>query len=207
MILKKVKWILGILLVFFLVLATNLIDRNNFNTVQESLEIIYDTQLLNKNILLDLSTLVHEKAMANALHDTTFYQNRNREVNEQIDKLFHEFEETELVYKERLTLDLAKEKIDQINVIEEGLFSGDIAEVGPKQEEIARELEKVSGDLVRLSLIQLEEGRRQMKRGENALSSIDMFTKLEVFFLIFIAVLVQILILFNPKTKEEKEQS
>ena len=206
MIFRKIRWVLGVLMVFFLVLATNLIDRRNFQTIQNSIDIIYEKQLISKNILLEISTLVHEKAMANALEDTTFYNGRNQEVDEEIDILFEEFEETDLAYKEQRTVRLCKEKLEQTAVLEQERMKDPAAFAnGERGKELAWELERISEDLSNLSVIQLEEGRRQMKIGENAMSSIDMFTKLEIIFLIVMAVLVQVLILYSPKNKGEKE--
>jgi hypothetical protein len=38
---NKMKWALGILLVFIIVLITNLIDRDNFNRIRYSIVTIY----------------------------------------------------------------------------------------------------------------------------------------------------------------------
>ncbi len=59
--LNKVRWILGIVLVFLLILTTNLVDRQNFTIVRESIETIYADRLVAQNILYDLSNLTWEK--------------------------------------------------------------------------------------------------------------------------------------------------
>lgn len=60
----KIKWVLGIVLVFLLVLTTNLVDRQNFLVVKESMEAIYADRLVAQDIIFDLSKLIWEKEAA-----------------------------------------------------------------------------------------------------------------------------------------------
>jgi hypothetical protein len=43
---NRLKWILGILMVFVVILATNLLDRNNFLRVRDSVVAIYEDRLV-----------------------------------------------------------------------------------------------------------------------------------------------------------------
>lgn len=205
MLFNKLKWVVGVMMVFFLVLATNLIDQRNFQVLQDSIKAIYEKQLVSKNIILNLSSLVHEKQLANALSDSGFYAVRNQEVTRTIDQLLEEFEAGELAYLERRILTQCKERLQKINSWEaarvkdpESYFAEN------RNQDLAQELEKVREDLMRLSSIQLEEGRVQMMSGQNAISSINMFSRWENIFLIVMAILVQILILYSPKRSKSK---
>ena len=60
-ILNKAKWIIGILLVVGLIIATNLIDKKNFEQIRNSVVTIYEDRLLAKEIIFEISALVHEK--------------------------------------------------------------------------------------------------------------------------------------------------
>ena len=57
--LNKIRWFLAVSLVFVVVLATNLIDKNNFEKVEQSVDNIYNERLLAKEILLELATKFH----------------------------------------------------------------------------------------------------------------------------------------------------
>jgi len=50
---NKIKWTLGILMVFVLIVTTNLIDRNNFVRVKDSVVSIYEDRLVAKNLILE----------------------------------------------------------------------------------------------------------------------------------------------------------
>jgi len=51
---NKVKWVLGILIVFILILATNLIDRNNFIRVKDSVVTIYEDRLIASDLVFEM---------------------------------------------------------------------------------------------------------------------------------------------------------
>jgi len=72
----KVKWVLGILMIFILIIATNLIDRNNFVRIKDSLETIYEDRLVAKDLIFKISKSVQEKELALAKLDSTFYLGR-----------------------------------------------------------------------------------------------------------------------------------
>lgn len=63
-------------------------------------------------------------------------------------------------------------------------------------------LDETTEILDALSQIQLTEGNRQMNITKRAVEDIELFTELEIYFLIFLAILIQIVILYNPKTKK-----
>ena len=87
----KIKWFVGVLGVFLLVLATNLIDKNNFIRVEESVDNIYNKRLLAKELLLDISLKFHKKELAYALNDTMYLHSQNAAVNNEISKSLEVF--------------------------------------------------------------------------------------------------------------------
>ena len=46
----------------------------------------------------------------------------------------------------------------------------------------------------------MEEGKRQVMISEKAMSSIELFTQMEIYVLLGLAILVQILIMYKPRT-------
>src|SRR5690606_29299306 len=71
---NKIKWILGILMVFVLIITTNLIDRNNFIRVRDSVVTIYEDRLIANDLIFEISKLVQEKEMAVAMSDSVFFE-------------------------------------------------------------------------------------------------------------------------------------
>ena len=69
---NKLKWILGILIVFVLIIATNLIDKNNFTRVRDSVVTIYEDRIIASDLIFELQQSIHEKEVAIVLKDSLF---------------------------------------------------------------------------------------------------------------------------------------
>jgi hypothetical protein len=41
---------------------------------------------------------------------------------------------------------------------------------------------------------------------QKAIDMIDLFTHLEIYFLIFLAIAIQVIVMYNPKKRKEKEE-
>jgi len=198
-ILNKLKWIFGILLVFLLVLATNLIDRDNFLRIKDSTLSIYENRLIAKNIIYDLSNQIHRKEIALIAVDTNFYQNENEAANNILSELLVQFSSTELTTKERDIFSHLKEDIEQLQSNEAELSFGNGAFL-QKQKSLTQSIKTNLNDL---ATIQLEEGKRQVMISDRAISSIELFTQIEIYFLIALAVLIQFLIMYKPKSSDK----
>jgi len=198
-ILNKLKWIFGILLVFLLVLATNLIDRDNFLRIKDSTLSIYENRLIAKNIIYDLSNQVHHKEIALIAGDTNFYKNENEASNQIIDELLVQFSSTELTSKEQDLFDHLEENIEQLQG-NEAKRSFSNSAFSEKQRSLIAD---IKSKLNSLATIQLEEGKRQVMISDRAVSSIELFTQIEIYFLIALAILIQFLIMYKPKSSDK----
>lgn len=70
--------------------------------------------------------------------------------------------------------------------------------------ELLQSIEKINQHLEALSKIQLQEGRKQVFISDRAIASVNLFTQIEIIFLVIMAVLVQVIILYKPKEVREK---
>jgi hypothetical protein len=195
-ILNKAKWIIGILLVFGLIIATNVIDKKNFKQIRDSVVTIYEDRLLAKEIIFDISTLVHDKEMAIALADSGFYKNRNAQVNEELQRDIEKFEQTELTRAEKYEFDELKKNLSLLREAETSLLESDFE----SKESAQTKISEIKENLSELSGIQISEGKKHLFLSKRAAESIELYTQLEIYFLIFLAIVVQIIILYNPKT-------
>lgn len=57
---NKLKWILGITLIFVLIIATNLIDRNNFVRISNVVTTIYEDRLIASDLIFEMLSSVHQ---------------------------------------------------------------------------------------------------------------------------------------------------
>lgn len=195
-VLNKAKWIIGILLVFGLIIATNLIDKKNFKQIRNSVVTIYEDRLLAKEIIFDVSTLVHDKEMAIALADTAFYNNRNTQVNQALQEDMVKFEQTELTRAEKYEFEELKKNLSLLREAETRLLESDFE----SKESAQTKISEIKENLSELSGIQISEGKKHLFLSKRAAESIELYTQLEIYFLIFLAIVVQIIILYNPKT-------
>ena len=190
----KLKWILGILIVFVLIATTNLIDRSNFVQVRDSVESIYRDRLIAKDLILDMYKAVQEKEIALITSDTRFFEGRNNILNEELKQLLNSFEQTRLTENEEQVFSRLKEKFQELTSLEAKAVSDDFSQV----KESLQLVRKLEGDLYALSDIQISEGSRQLSITKRATDSIEFFTQLEIGILILLAIMIQIIILYRP---------
>jgi len=196
-ILSKLKWFIGIFMVFFLIVATNLIDKKSFTRIKESVVSIYEDRLVAKKIIYDISNKIHQKELAIALNDSMFYQNENSSINEGIDELLLQFGETNLTKQEKFVLDQFKMNFIELKKLEKS-FSISNLELSNN---INLKIEKITDNLNALSVIQMEEGKKHMFISKKELNTVEIFTQMEIILLFILALIVQVIIMYKPKSK------
>lgn len=182
-----------------LIIATNLIDKRNYDQLSGALETIYSDRLIAKNLIFDMSNLVHEKSIAIALNDSTFYLKRNIEINDRMNNLLDDYAHTSLTTNESAEFEPLKRDISKLIQIE-----NKVNEATTNRESIVALHAKIRAGLEKLSTIQIEEGKKQVLVGRTATRSINLFTQIEIYMFIFLAVIFQILLLSGLKWKKSK---
>lgn len=190
----KIKWIAALGLIFMIVYMTNQVDKKSFETIKSSIENIYQDRLLVKGYIYDISSLLEQKKIAVYTHDTTFFELQNQQVNQAIDELLAKFYKTKLVNDENRLLDNFEEDFNKLKS-QEASFS----HATDEKNQILAQLKLLSDDLFDLSRIQLKEGKKQMQIAQKSIDVSDLFSQIEIIILVLIAVIVQIVILYNPK--------
>jgi hypothetical protein len=198
---KKAKWILGILLVFGVVISTNLIDRSNFIQVRESVVTIYEDRLVANDLIFEMSLLLQEKLAATAVSDNDFFVNKNQQVNEKIIGFIARYDQTKLTTDEAKLFENLKVNLEKLKTTEVAYSKSNFSNKIPLVNQIA----VVKENLYQLSKIQLHEGGVQMSISKKAVDSIELFTQLEIYLLIALAILIQIIVIYNPKEKSSKK--
>lgn len=193
----KIKWTLGILMVFALIVITNLIDKNNFTRVKDSVVSIYEDRLVVNDLIFEMSKLVQEKEMAIVLSDVNFYSTKNNAINKKMQGFIDRYETTKLTVLERRVFDTFKENIENLSKFEKTLIENNFKE----KENPINLIFEIKENLYDLTKIQLNEGRRQMSISQKAIDKVELFTQIEIYILIFLAVVVQIIVMYNPKKR------
>ena len=192
---NKIKWVLGILMVFILIITTNLIDRTNFTQIRDSAVTIYEDRLLAKNYIFEISKLIHKKELALAKEDAAFFKQGNKLINSSIKDYIDKFENTKLTTKENKVFENFKNDFQNLEESESKFLSNN--DNGSKK--IESLITKLKTNLDDLSHIQINEGKRQISISEKAISTVELFTRLEIYILIFLAIVIQIVVMYTPK--------
>lgn len=195
---NKIKWILGITMIFVLVITTNLIDRNNFIRVKESVVNIYEDRLVANHLIYNISESIYDKKVSLLDNDTVFYLKNLKANNEKIQKDIESFEQTKLTIKEAEIFDELKNNLKKLKILEEKYVLQNFTE----DQKLLKLLNEINDNLDDLSKIQLDEGSRQMDISKQAIQTVELFTQLEIYFLIGLAILIQIIILYKPKNQK-----
>lgn len=193
----KIKWVLGILLVFVLIVTTNLIDRNNFVRVRNAVVTIYEDRLIANDLIFEMLKAVQEKEVAVAITDTVFFEQRNSALNADIQGLLARFEQTKLTTEERKIFNDLKNNTEVLRNSEKAFVEAGFV----NKSDLVSHIVNVKQNLYDLSKIQLDEGGRQMAISQQAIDTVELFTQIEIYLLVFLAVLIQIVVMYKPKKK------
>ncbi len=194
---SKIRWGASILLVFFIVLITNIIDRENFNRLSYSVTTIYEDRIVASDLIFEMSRIIHQKELAIVSNDTSSLRNlsaSNRELNSLTDR----YNQTKLTENEKLVFSKLQGELKTLEQKE--LKKGSLP-----VKELLNSIDKINQHLYDLSKIQLQEGRRQVFISDKAKNTINLFTQGEIIFLILMAILIQIIIFYKPKEFKEKQ--
>ncbi|WP_435181059.1 MCP four helix bundle domain-containing protein [Cellulophaga omnivescoria] len=194
----KFKWILGILLIFVLIIMTNLIDKNNFVRVRDSVVTIYEDRLIANDLIFEKLKLVQEKEVAVKTLDSTFYENCNLKVNDNLQSLISKFEKTKLTLKEATVFNDFKSNVKVLQNAETKFINSSYNSTS----KVSSAINSLKNNINDLSKIQLNEGSRQMSISKRAVDSVELFTQIEIYMLVFLAIIIQVVVMYNPKEKK-----
>lgn len=195
---NKLKWILGILMVFVIIVSTNLIDRNNFIRVRDSVITIYEDRLVATDLIFEMSEAVHTKELAIALADSIYYTNQNKEANQEVGELISRYESTRLTENESKIFNELKTNLEALKTLEITYINSRF-----KQKDLLNQrISELKQNLSELSKIQISEGKRQMSISKKAIDIVELFTHIEIYLLVFLAIIIQIIVMYKPKKKQ-----
>lgn len=191
---KKVKWIAGILLVFLIILSTNLVDRANFSKIKDTVTTIYEDRIVASDLLLDMVILFHQKERIYDSSDLNLMQQQNVAINRQVDALVKKFEQTKLTETEQTIFNSLKAKIQILREYEK-------SENTSKTHKYDETLDVMIQELQKLSHIQVKEGKEQMLISQEAMNTMNVFTKVEIALLVLMVISLLLIVFLKSKVK------
>lgn len=190
---NKIKWTLTLLLIFFLILATNSIDKKNFGKIKSSVVTIFEDRIVANDLIFEYLLLIHEKELALVSSNKSFFTDRNVHVNERLRQLNEQYKVTKLTPKEAIVFGDLRNDLEQLLSMEEKM------DHQPRKENYHSLIKDIKVNLNKLSKIQLEEGRKQMALSKNTFKEVESFTRLENYCLIALAILLPLIIFASPR--------
>jgi DNA transposition AAA+ family ATPase len=158
---------------------------------------MYEDRIVASDLLFEMSKIIQEKQIAVLTLDTPFLENKNNKHNQTLNQLIDKYRLTKLTEKEKFVFNQLQEELNSLKQKEKP--NTDITDA-----EVLKSYEKINKNLHELSKIQVDEGRRQVFISNKAKDMINLFTQVEIIFLIIMALLIQIIILYKPKKENSK---
>lgn len=201
MISNKIKWSVGLLLVIVLIVSTNFIDQNNFQRIQDSVTSIYEDRLIAKDLLFDIQLEIHDKELLLAENKDSILLSNRSSSQKKIEGFIEDFSKTALTRNEERIFERLKEESSLLFSLETTYFH--TANDQTSYARLKGQTKKINNTIAQLSDIQIAEGQRQMHVGRKAMESIDLLTQLEIWIMIILGILIQVVILYSPKNESE----
>lgn len=197
----KIRTAAALIVVFLLVLATNLIDRSHFEIVQKSMTTVYEDRLVAKEYIYKISRQLQIKRNAINSDSHEDFHSLRIQVNDSIDQLINKFSETRLTETEALRLDNLKSSIRQLSDYEKSNFNGEpINKELELIDQMDRYYSEVLVELDVLAEIQIAEGKRETMNSGRAIDSSNFISRLEIGALILLGLMIQFVIFLKPRT-------
>lgn len=196
---QKIKSIAALLLVFLLIIVTNLINSNHFKTVQNSINTVYADRLVAMDYIYKISRELERKKMVGLSRDQAQSNKVNAQSNTSIQGLIDKYAGTKLTEKEAELFKVLQKEIEDLNSLERKPIEDGISDQkrALSTEGMDLQFSKISESLDALSEIQLAEGRRENSISNRAISTSSLMSRLEIIALIVIGLLVQMLIFYR----------
>lgn len=196
---QKIRAAAALLLVFLLVLATNMMDNNHFAIVQRSLTTVYEDRLVAKDYIYKITYQLQLKKSANQYKDRELTTKINLKANDSIQILVDKFATTKLTKIEARHFESLQRNFNQLfqheQKIKEGRF---LNKELPSINVMENYFSAITEDLDVLSEIQMEEAKNEINYSNRAIDTSNLISRLEIGALIFIGLLIQLLIFMRP---------
>ncbi|MEQ8580873.1 MAG: MCP four helix bundle domain-containing protein [Marinoscillum sp.] len=199
---QRIRMGLAMLVVFLLILATNLVDRRYFNVVQKSITTVYEDRLLAKDYIYKISRQLQKKRDFLAIEDKAQVKKKIIHANDSIQILTTKFAATRLTDHEAILFESLKKNLDELYDHERRWsLDASFREEGLTAETIDNTFQAIYDDLDALAKIQIEEGKNEIIISTETINTSNLISRLEIVMLVIIGVLIQLLIFLKPLSR------
>jgi hypothetical protein len=203
----KVAIILTVLIV--MIFGKNILERRNFNELGNSFVSFYEDRLVVESYIFSISEkLFRIKLLVNHCQFESDYSHVIDEIStyeSEILDLVKEFEETELTITEAGFLSDFKKIIEEnLRIADYALlYSNESGINAAKVKEYNSSIERALVDLEKLSLIQIEEGKKLATNSDKVVNRSKIWSQFEVAALVILIVIIYLLIYTSRSIKSD----
>lgn len=190
---QKFNLALALLAVFFLILATNLVDRRHFETAQEALTSVYEDRVVAQHYIFEISTIVYQKEQQFIENNTNKWSVEN---DARIEELIEQFAGTKLTTSERRQFESLKEHLTTLERIELKYRENSI---NNNTHVIPEIFKHIKNDLNDLAETQILESKSKMFLAQKSLNTTNLLSNLELGLLIIVGIAIQFVIFYRIK--------
>ena len=190
---QKFNLALALLAVFFLILATNLVDRRHFETAQEALTSVYEDRVVAQHYIFEISTIVYQKEQQFIENNTNKWSVEN---DARIEELMEKFAGTKLTTSERRQFESLKEHLTTLERIELKYRENSI---NNNTHVIPEIFKHIKNDLNDLAETQILESKSKMFLAQKSLNTTNLLSNLELGLLIIVGIAIQFVIFYRIK--------
>jgi len=190
---QKFNLALALLAVFFLILATNLVDRRHFETAQEALTSVYEDRVVAQHYIFEISTIVYQKEQQFIENNTNKWSVEN---DARIEELMEKFAGTKLTTSERRQFESLKEHLTTLERIETKYRENSTHN---NTQVIPEIFKHIKSDLNDLAETQILESKSKMFLAQKSLNTTNLLSNLELGLLIIVGIAIQFVIFYRIK--------
>ena len=192
---RRINTILALAVVFLLVLATNRIDQYHFKTAQKNMNEVFDDRVLVQDYIFAISRELQNRQLE-LYGATPEVKNPSSEKNENVSQILSRFEETKLTPAEDNLLKNFRKDFNALEALDEQSKAATDLQLHKRKSD---QLDALQQNLLELSEIQVRESRRLTRESQKSLDVSNLLANLEIFFLIVIGIILQVLIFYKSK--------
>lgn len=206
---NKVKATIVLTFMLLVIFGKNLLDRKNFNELEQSFSSVYEDRLLVESYIFTISeNLFRIKLLVNHCWEETDYSHVIEDIKDYEQKILHTvstFENTNLTDLEDDFLSDFREIIESnLRIANYDLLYSELKGINYEQVHIYNEyIERAIGDLEKLSNIQLEEGHRLAINSEKIVTRSRIWAQFEIAALMILLLIIYQLIYSSKNINSE----
>ncbi len=191
---NRINIIFALTVVFLMVFLTNRIDKNHFETAQQTLTAIHQDRVLAQDYIYRMNTILHKKYIQ-IQNDTLFVE--RADLNTNFQSLIDDFASTKLTTQESKTFRLLIENFNKLTATETKVI--DSKNLMASKETFNKLFIDIQGNLDTLSETQVSESKNLKFLAQKSLDSNQMMSNFEIGFLVIIGILIQFILFYRVK--------